>query len=173
MSLKDAFMEGSLNIKVNVMKEEDWPAVKSIYQEGIDTKNATFETVAPDWNEWDETHLKFCRFVSINGDHIIGRAALSPVSERCIYSGVAEVSIYVSSAARGNGVGKTLLDNLITESEKKDIWTLPAGIFPENRSSIRLHAQAGFREVGYREKIGKRYGLWRDVIVFERRSKNF
>ncbi len=147
--------------------------MKTIYEEGIATKNATFETEEPEWIEWDEDHLKSCRFVALNDDKIVGWAALSPVSGRCIYSGVAEVSVYVSAAVRGKGVGKLLLNNLIRESENIDIWTLQAGIFPENQSSIILHKNTGFREVGYREKIGKLDGVWRDVILLERRSKIF
>ncbi len=147
--------------------------MKTIYEEGIATKYATFETELPEWTEWDKDHLKFCRFVALNDDKIVGWAALSPISGRCIYSGVAEVSVYVSAAARGKGVGKLLLNKLIQESEIKDIWTLQAGIFLENQVSIMLHKNTGFREVGYREKIGKLDGVWRDVILLERRSKIF
>jgi len=167
------FMEEYFNIKVQVMTEEHWRAVKSIYEEGIASKNATFETAVPEWIEWDRNHLDSCRFVSVNDNKIVGWSALSPVSNRCIYSGVAEVSVYVSEAVRGNGIGKILLNKLIVESEKQNIWTLQAGIFPENQSSLILHKKAGFREVGYREKIGKLDGIWRDVLLLERRSKNF
>jgi phosphinothricin acetyltransferase len=159
-------------IQIEAMAENDWPHVKEIYKEGIVTKNATFETEAPEWIEWHKDHLKSCRFVARKGDTIIGWAALSPVSGRCIYRGVAEVSVYVSSEARGKGTGNLLLEKLITESEKEDIWTLQAGIFPENKASIELHKKLGFREVGYREKIGKLDGVWRDVILLERRSKS-
>jgi phosphinothricin acetyltransferase len=159
-------------VQIEIMQDEDWPQVKSIYLEGISTKNATFETEVPEWNEWQKDHLKFCRFVARNGENIMGWAALSPVSGRCIYSGVAEVSVYVSSIARGIGVGKLLLEKLIAGSEKKGIWTLQAGIFPENKASIKLHNKLGFREVGYREKIGRLDGIWRDVVLLERRSKN-
>jgi phosphinothricin acetyltransferase len=164
-------MEASSNIKIVPMKKEDWTWGKAIYEEGIATKNATFDTEVPEWIEWDQDHLKFCRFVALHNDTIAGWAALSQVSGRCIYSGVAEVSVYVSTEARGKGMGKLLLGKLILESEKNEIWTLQAGIFPENQSSIILHKNLGFREVGYREKIGKLDGLWRDVILLERRSE--
>ena len=155
------------------MKKADWSKVRSIYEEGIATKNATFETDVPEWGEWDEDHLKSCRFIALNDQHIVGWAALSPVSGRCIYSGVAEVSVYVSLSARGKGIGKLLLSSLIQESEYQNIWTLQAGIFPENQISIVLHKKAGFREVGYREKIGELDGIWRDVILLERRTKKY
>ena len=164
-------METQLNIKIEVMKDTDWPWVKSIYEEGISTKNATFETSVPDWNEWDENHIKSCRFIALDGQDIVGWAALSPVSGRCIYRGVAEVSIYLAAVVRGRGIGKLLLNKLIEESENQNIWTLEAGIFPENLASINLHKKSGFREVGYREKIGKMNGVWRDVILLERRTK--
>jgi len=159
------------NIKIEKMEESDWRQVKRIYEEGIATKNATFETEVPDWFSWNENHLQTCRLVARNGKRLIGWAALSPVSERCIYNGVAEVSVYVSAPARGKGIGKRLLNQLIEESEKSDIWTLQAGIFPENQNSIQMHKKLGFREVGYREKIGKLDDVWRDVILLERRSK--
>jgi len=165
-------MNTSLNIKLRVMESEDWPAVRNIYKEGIATKNATFETDVPDWREWDKDHLNFCRIVALSGNAIVGWAALSPVSERCIYNGVAEVSVYISASARGKGIGKLLLNKLITDSEMNNIWTLQAGIFPENHSSIMLHKKVGFREVGFREKIGNLDGVWRNVVLLERRSKN-
>jgi phosphinothricin acetyltransferase len=159
-------------INIDIMRDEDWSRIRTIYEEGIATKNATFETEVPEWDEWDKEHLKTCRIVARNGQNVSGWAALSPVSSRCIYSGVAEVSVYVSSQYRGNGIGKLLLRKLIENSENSDIWTLQAGIFPENQSSIELHKKLGFREVGYREKIGKLDGIWRNVILLERRSKN-
>jgi len=162
----------SPNIQIVKMKEDDWPWVKAIYEEGIATKNATFETEVQEWTEWDEDHLKSCRFVARSDNKIVGWAALSPVSERCIYNGVAEVSVYVSIEASRKGIGKLLLNELIQESESKDIWTLQAGIFPENQSSINLHKKMDFREVGYREKIGKLDGEWRDVVLLERRTTN-
>ena len=166
-------METKSKIKIKPMKKADWSKVRSIYEEGITTKNATFETDVPEWSGWDEDHLKSCRFVALNDQHIVGWAALSPVSGRCIYSGVAEVSVYVSLSARGKGIGKLLLSSLIQESENQNIWTLQAGLFPENQISIVLHKKAGFREVGYREKIGELDGIWRDVISLERRTKKY
>jgi phosphinothricin acetyltransferase len=155
-------------ITIKNMITDDWQRVKQIYEEGLATKNATFETIVPEWDEWDKEHLDSCRFVAHNGHDILGWAALSPVSGRCIYSGVAEVSVYVSSEARGKGIGKLLLKKLIEASEKEGIWTLQAGIFPENQASIVLHNKLGFREVGYRERIGKMDNIWRDVVLLER-----
>jgi phosphinothricin acetyltransferase len=153
------------------MRPEDWPAVRSIYLEGIATGNATFAQSAPDWEEWDAGHLPAPRIVgrSESGD-VIGWAALSAVSGRCVYAGVAEVSIYVSELARGRRVGRQLLARLVVDSEKAGIWTLQAGIFPENVPSIALHERVGFRVVGKRERLGQMNGRWRDVILMERRS---
>lgn len=159
------------NLIIEKMKPEDWEAVRSIYQEGLATGNATFETNVPGWQDWDQNHLPHCRLVAKRKDQIVGWVALSPVSSRYVYKGVAEVSIYIAAAARGLGIGKTLLQALIEESERAGIWTLQAGIFPENAASITLHKAYGFREVGYRERIGQMKGVWRDVILMERRSK--
>ncbi|MEJ5962935.1 GNAT family N-acetyltransferase [Pedobacter immunditicola] len=148
-----------------------WDDVKLIYQQGIATKQATFQTEAPSWEEWDKSHIPAFRYIAIINDTIAGWAALTPVSSRCVYAGVAEVSVYIHEDYRGKGVGKSLLQKLITETEKANIWTLQAGIFPENLSSITLHEKLGFRQVGYREKIGKMDGVWRDTILLERRSK--
>jgi L-amino acid N-acyltransferase YncA len=156
---------------VEKMKVEDWGSVRSIYREGIATGNATFEKDVPEWQEWDRRHLGDCRFVARREGQVVGWGALSPVSSRCVYAGVAEVSIYVAASARGEGIGKTLLRALIEESERQGIWTLQAGVFPENEASIALHKACGFREVGYREKIGQMNGHWRDVILLERRSE--
>lgn len=156
------------------MKAEHWNAVKEIYEEGIATGHATFETSAPTWEQWNEAHLTIARIVATeenDGQEILGWAALSKVSDRCVYAGVAEVSVYVKSSARGKGIGSMLLDALIKESESNDIWTLTAGIFPENVSSVRLHEKAGFRIMGVRERIGKMNGKWRDTLQLERRSK--
>lgn len=160
-----------MGLTTDKMKAEDWGAVQSIYREGIATGDATFEMETPEWEEWDKKHLNDCRIVARKDGQVAGWAALSPVSSRCVYAGVAEVSIYVTASARGMGIGKTLLRTLIEESERKGIWTLQAGIFPENEASIALHKAYGFREVGYRERIGKMNGIWRDVILFERRSE--
>jgi L-amino acid N-acyltransferase YncA len=153
------------------MTPSDWSAVRAIYAEGIATGNATFETVPPEWEEWDERHLGSCRLVARSGDEVMGWAALSPVSRRPVYRGVAEVSVYVSARARRKGVGAALLSALVSSSEREGIWTLQAGIFPENMASIELHKQAGFRIVGVRERLGAIRGHWRDVILMERRSR--
>lgn len=161
-----------MEFAVEKMKEEDWPAVKNIYQEGIATDNATFETDVPEWEEWDKSHLRDCRFVAKSAEEIVGWVALSPVSSRRVYQGVAEVSLYVKSSARGQGVGKSLLKSAIAESERIGIWTLQGMIFPENVTSISLCKTCGFREVGFRERIGQMNGVWRDVTLMERRSKS-
>jgi phosphinothricin acetyltransferase len=158
-------------IVIEQMKAGDWSAVQTIYDEGIATGNATFETEAPDWNTWHSSHLAGCRLVARVGKEIVGWAALSPVSDRCVYGGVAEVSVYVAASGRGKGVGRKLLQTLITESEAEGLWTLQAGMFPENVASIALHKACGFREVGYRERLGQMNGVWRDVVLLERRSK--
>jgi phosphinothricin acetyltransferase len=151
------------------MLSDHWPAVRKIYRQGIETGNATFETQLPAWEKWDAGHRKDCRLVAFDRE-VLGWAALSPVSTRHVYRGVAEVSVYVAAAARGRGVGKALLNALIQHSETKGIWTLQAGIFPENTPSIALHKSCGFREVGVRQKIGELRGVWRDVLLLERRS---
>ncbi|MHC4111439.1 MAG: GNAT family N-acetyltransferase [Planctomycetota bacterium] len=160
-----------MDLILDTMKNEDWDDVASIYREGIATGNATFEVDAPDWEKWDESHLRDCRLVAKAEGKVIGWAALSPVSARSAYSGVAEVSLYVAASIRGVGVGKALLRAMIDESESSGIWTLQAGIFPENAASIALAKGCGFREVGRRERIGQMDFVWRDVIVMERRSK--
>ena len=153
------------------MRREDWPLVRAIYLEGIATGNATFEQGVPEWEKWDAGHLPAARIVArANGGGILGWAALSVVSSRCVYAGVAEVSIYVTASARGQGVGTQLLARLIADSEAAGIWTLQAGIFPENGASIALHQRAGFRIVGRRERLGQMNGRWRDVALLERRS---
>ena len=156
---------------VEMMNNSDWPEVVVIYQKGIETADATFETKAPDWPDWDAAHLPEPRLVARIGNKVIGWAALSPVSDRCAYTGVAEVSVYVNPAFSRQGVGSALLHQLVAESEKIGIWTLQAGIFPENQASIILHHRLGFRTIGVREKLGKLNGVWRDVILLERRSK--
>jgi L-amino acid N-acyltransferase YncA len=159
-----------LNFDIRAMRSEDWPAVQKIYFEGIATGNATFETETPEWAKWDQGHLQHCRLVAHDNERILGWAALSPVSARQVYSGVAEVSVYVAAAARGRGVGTLLLRSLVEQSERCGLWTLQAGIFPENVASIALHKSCGFREVGLRQKLGQRDGIWRDVLLLERRS---
>ncbi|MFZ0308831.1 MAG: N-acetyltransferase family protein [Candidatus Sulfotelmatobacter sp.] len=152
------------------MQPENWPAVREIYREGIATGNATFESELPDWEKWDNNHRKDCRLIARKEEQVLGWAALSPVSRRRVYSGVAEVSVYVAAAARGTGVGQSLLQALIAESELHGIWTLQAGIFRENAASVALHKSCGFREVGVRHRIGKLGEIWRDVLLLERRS---
>ena len=155
--------------RIEYMNAGDWDSVREIYLEGIATGNATFETEAPDFEGWDAAHLGACRLVARDGERIVGWAALSPVSRRSVYRGVAEVSVYVAVSAQGKGIGRALLQKLIEQSEREGIWTLQAGIFPENMASIELHKRFGFREVGVRERIGKLNGVWRDVVLMERR----
>jgi len=157
-------------ISVEPLLADDWPAVRAIYLEGIATGDATFEQSAPDWHIWDLGHLPTARIVARSNGDVLGWAALSPVSGRCVYAGVAEVSVYVAERARGRGVGRALLSQLVADSEAAGIWTLQAGIFPENAASIHLHASAGFRIVGTREHLGCMNGRWRDVMQMERRS---
>jgi L-amino acid N-acyltransferase YncA len=154
------------------MQLEHWPSVERIYVEGIATGNATFETESPGWENWDAKHHHHSRLVALEGEGLLGWAALSPVSQRRVYAGVAEVSIYVAEAARGKGVGRALLAALVEQAERNGIWTLQAGIFPENRASISLHKACGFREVGVRERIGRLKGVWRDVVLMERRGRD-
>ena len=152
------------------MEPKHWEAVRNIYEEGIATGNATFQTSAPSWEEWDKAHSLKPRLLATDNDEILGWAAITPVSGRCVYAGVGEVSVYVSAAARGRGIGKKLLQALIGESEKENFWTLQAGIFPENISSLFIHKACGFRVIGTRERIGQINGVWRDTVLLEKRS---
>jgi L-amino acid N-acyltransferase YncA len=152
------------------IQAEHYPAVARIYEEGILTGHATFQTTSEAWENWNQSHLSHSRIAAFEGSEMLGWAALSPVSSRCVYGGVAEVSVYVSAAARGQGVGEALLRAMIQESEKNGIWMLQSGVFPENKSSIRIHEKVGFRIVGYRERIGKMGDWWRDNLLLERRS---
>jgi L-amino acid N-acyltransferase YncA len=156
--------------QIRRLVEADWPVVQAIYLEGIATGNATFETEAPAWAAWDAAHFPAPRLVAVSDETIVGWAALTRVSTRMVYAGVAEVSVYVANDARGSGVGRALLEKLVSESEANDIWTLQASIFPENTGSFRLHKSCGFREVGRRERIGKMNGVWRNTVLLERRS---
>jgi L-amino acid N-acyltransferase YncA len=158
------------DIKIDGMTDQSWADVARIYESGIATKNATFQTEVPDWDSWDKAHRKDCRLIALINDKIVGWAALSPVSGRCVYAGVAEVSVYVDSGFRGMGIGDKLMESLIKQSEQNNIWTLQAGIFPENTGSIKLHHKHGFRTIGIRERIGKMDKTWRDVAMLERRS---
>jgi len=164
-------MSEKTSVTIRPLDPRDWPSVKSIYMEEIATGNATFETDAPEWEAWNAGHLPEGRLAAEADGEVVGWAALSRVSGRCVYAGVAEVSLYVVSAMRGKGVGKALLGALIRESEAAGFWTLQAGIFPENAASLALHKRFGFRIVGTRERIGKMHdGRWRDVVFLERRS---
>lgn len=156
---------------VEPMRRKDWDAVRRIYEEGIATGHATFETVAPEWESWDAAHLKSCRLVARADGQVLGWAALCPVSSRCVYAGVAEGSVYVARSQRGNGVGTALLKALIQASEAKGVWTLEAGVFPENQASLSLLRKQGFRRVGIRRRLGQLQGKWRDVVLLERRSE--
>ena len=159
---------------IREMTAADWPAVKRIYEEGIVTGFATFETEAPSYEEWDASHLAVCRFVYVNDrGEVLGWIVLSPVSDRCVYGGVVEETVYVSEKARGQGVASALFDALIPASEAEGFWTLQAGMFPENEASIKVHEKAGFRAIGRREKIGQMNGVWRDTLLLERRSPKF
>jgi L-amino acid N-acyltransferase YncA len=150
---------------------EHWPAVEAIYAEGIATRNATFETATPGWDVWDASHLPMCRYVLLLDRTVAGWAALSPVSRRAVYQGVAELSVYVAERQRGRGFGAQLMNALITGSEQAGIWTLQATVFPENQTTLRLHERFGFREVGRREKIARLGVEWRDTLLLERRSR--
>ncbi len=159
------------NIHITNFTKKDWPVISKIYHEGIITGIATFETQIPTWEQWDDTHIKSCRLKVIYKDEIVGWAALSPASKREVYKGVAEISIYITSKYRKLNIGKLLLSKLISASEKEGFWTLQAGIFSNNKPSIALHRSLGFREIGYREKVGKLHDIWYDNTILERRSK--
>jgi phosphinothricin acetyltransferase len=158
------------SFSIESMTADAWPEVAKIYGAGIATKNATFEQQVPDWQTWSSSHRSDCRLVASLGKRIVGWAALSNVSNRCIYAGVAEVSIYIDPEFQGQGIGDRLMKALIAESESNGLWTLQAGIFPENKKSIQLHLRNGFRIIGTRERIGKMDGVWRDTVLLERRS---
>ena len=155
-------------VSVRPLVQEDWPAVREIYREGI-RDGATFATEAPSWDEWDAAHT--LGVVAVAEDEILGWAALSPISQRHVYRGVRRDAVYVAAKARGRGIGRRLMDRLIEAAEREGIWTLEAWMFPENSASVELHKRCGFRLVGVRERIGQRGGVWRDVVLMERRSK--
>ena len=155
---------------IDELRPEHWPEVARIYAEGIATGAATFETEVPEWEAWDRAHLPEHRFVAVEDDRVLGWAAVSAVSDRCVYGGVVEDSLYVDPAAQGRGVGRRLLEALIESTERAGIWTIEAGMFPENAGSVALHERLGFRVVGRRERLGKLDGAWRDVLLLERRS---
>lgn len=161
-----------MNYDIKNMKEADWKQVSDIYFAGIKTEIATFQSDIPTWEDWDKGHNTTCRFVARAEDKVLGWVALSPVSSRCVYAGVAEVSIYISTDYKGMGIGTALLNKMIAHSEEEGYWTLQAGIIRENTPSRMLHQKCGFREIGYKERLGKmNNGKWHDVILMERRSK--
>jgi L-amino acid N-acyltransferase YncA len=160
-----------MDFTIDAFISADWPAVHAIYQEGIETGQATFETQAPEWQAWDTSHLAQGRLVARRGESVLGWAALSPVSRRECYRGVAEVSVYVQASERGSGIGRALLEALIAESERLGIWTLYGSTFPENAASLRLQARCSFRIIGRRDRIAQLRGIWRDTVLTERRSK--
>jgi L-amino acid N-acyltransferase YncA len=152
------------------MAVEDWPAVEAIYAQGIATGDATFETSPPSWEEFDAGRLRGQRIVAVEDDEVIGWAALSPTSSRECYAGVVEHSVYVAEAARGRGVGRSLMQALIVGADAAGLWTIQTSIFPENQASVALHERVGFRVVGRRERIARLDGVWRDTLLLERRS---
>ena len=160
-----------MSLRIDPVLPTDWLAMRQIYLEGIATRQATFETQAPSWEVWDACHFPFARLVAREPETVVGWAALSPVSARRAYAGVAEVSVYVAQSKRGLGFGKHLLEALIAASEEHGIWSLQAVMFPENAASVTLHRRCGFRDVGRRERIAKLDGVWRDTILLERRSR--
>jgi L-amino acid N-acyltransferase YncA len=159
-----------LLIAVEAMRAEHWPDVARIYAEGMSTRNATFETEVPDWDAWDRTHLPDHRFVALEDGRVVGWVAASRVSDRCVYGGVVENSVYVDAAAQGRGVGRRLLEALVESTERAGIWTIQTGIFPENAASVAVHERVGFRVVGRRERLARLDDAWRDVLLLERRS---
>ncbi|WP_348650720.1 N-acetyltransferase family protein [Thalassomonas sp. RHCl1] len=157
-------------ITVRQFTKNDFPAVQEIYRQGINSGNATFETRVKSWQQWHQAMLEPCRLVAEKDGNILGWASLSPISARAVYSGVAEVSIYIADSAQGQGIGRQLMSQLITMSEAHNLWTLQAAIFPENKASIHLHQKHGFKVLGVRKHLGKLKGVWRDVVLMERRS---
>ena len=158
-------------MRIRSMHATDWEVVSRIYAEGIRTGFATFEQQVPSYEIWDKAHVASCRLVAEDEGQVLGWAALSPVSSRCVYGGVAEVSVYIGENSRGKGVGKTLLNQLVRASEEAGFWTIQSGIFPENEASIALHEKVGFRFIGRRERVAKNHGVWKDNLLFEKRSK--
>jgi phosphinothricin acetyltransferase len=158
-------------LHIDSLAPSDWERVRAIYIEGLDTGQASFETRAPTWDAWDAAHHAHSRRVVRDGADIVAWGALSPLSRRPCYAGVAEVSVYVSAAARGRGVGRRLLEALVASSERHGIWTLFASTFPENEASLRMQATCGFRVLGRRERVAQHHGVWRDTVITERRSR--
>lgn len=159
-------------MEIRPITKDNFSEVVDIYKQGLATNIATFQNDLPQWEDWNKGHLDFCRISIYENNKMLGWTALTPVSSRCVYAGVAEVSVYIAQKERGKGIGKILLNELIKQSEANGIWMLQSGIFSENQSSIKLHEKCGFRMVGYREKIGKKNGIWKDNVLMEHRSKN-
>lgn len=159
-------------LTVEEFRPEHWPDAARVYEEGIATGNATFETEVPTWEQWDASHVTEHRLVALRDGEVVGWAAVSPVSDRCVYGGVVEHSVYVAESARGQGIGRRLLEELIASTEAAGIWTIQTGIFPQNEGSIRLHESVGFDVVGRRKRLGRLNGEWRDVLLLERRSES-
>lgn len=157
-------------VAIRDARPDDWPRIASIYAAGIATRNATFETEVPSYEDWDASHLPGHRYVAVEGSDVVGWVALTGYSDRCCYEGVADLSVYVDPAAQGHGVGRALLEHLVAGADGTGIWTLQAGVFPENEASLALHRRCGFRVVGVRERIGELDGVWRDVVLLERRA---
>lgn len=158
-------------VSIQRLTPEHWLGVARIYADGIATGNATFETEVPGWEQWNAAHLAEHRFVALRDGEVVGFVAAAPVSDRCVYGGVVENSVYVAESARGSGIGRLLLERLVSSTEDAGIWTIQSGIFPENAASLRLHERAGFRVVGRRSRLGQLHGVWRDVLLVERRSE--
>jgi len=160
-----------VSITLKPLLQAHWGAVRAVFEEGIAAGLATFEVAAPDWRGWDAAHRPDCRFVALEDEVVVGWAALSPVSARAAYAGVAEVSVYVAQAHQGRGIGRRLLEALITCSETEGVWTLQAVVFPQNAVSLAVHRRVGFREVGRRERVARLRGVWQDTVLLERRSR--
>jgi L-amino acid N-acyltransferase YncA len=158
------------DVQIRPFCDEDWPSVRAIYAQGIATGHATFEVEPPTFERWTSTHPQEHRFVATREGEVVGWIALAPVSDRCVYAGVGEHSVYVAENARGEGIGRRLLETLITHADAGDIWTIQSGIFPENIASVQLHLGCGFRVVGTRERLGQHNGRWRDALLLERRK---
>lgn len=163
-------MAGGAAVAIEELLPEHWRDVARIYADGIATGDATFETDVPTWEAWNAAHLAAHRFVAIDAEAVVGWVAVAPVSDRCVYGGVVENSVYVAPEARGRGVGTALLEAIVASTEAAGVWTIQTGIFPENSASLRVHERAGFRVVGRRERLGRLNGVWRDVLLLERRS---
>ena len=163
-------MERAPALEIRDLRAGDWPEVAAIYEIGIRTRNATFETAVPGWEEWDAAHLPPRRLVAVAGGAVVGWAALAPVSSRACYAGVVEASVYVAHGWQGRGVGRALLERLVEDAEAAGLWTIQTSIFPENRASLELHLRCGFRVVGVRERIAMHHGVWRDTLLLERRA---